>query len=275
VRVALFLGANINEARTDHASLTALHQAAINGDREVILALCAAGADINARTDLGESALTLASRLKSTCGAITLVNAGADVLQQDTEGCSPLYWTVASNNRELVDLLMDRGAEVNVSATNNVTPLMVATFKGHTEMVSHLLAKGADPDSATISSGWTALMMAAHDGNLAVLEALLKGGASLDATTTTGLRAIDIAAMNGHWSLFEALLRYYFQPPTPGKHRHTPPASEQPLKPIRHMDSSCLAGCGLKIQYPRNPRVCINIFAGWHAASCPLVGTCV
>ena len=122
-------------ARSEGA--TALHFAAIAGDRAMVDLLLTARADVNAR--------------------------------DDTYQMTPIAWANEEGHREMVHHLYDRGAEVDLhqaaayglvahvkdlvrssrrqvnAVVGGWTPLQLATIWGHPDVVELLLSRGADP----------------------------------------------------------------------------------------------------------------------------------
>jgi ankyrin repeat protein len=96
--------------------------ASFNGHREVVQALLAKGAQVNAQDSNGVTALILAS---------------------------------LQGHIEVVQALLDKGADVNAKANDGGTARMVACFNGHRDVAQTLLDKGAK-----VNDGETALTVA-------------------------------------------------------------------------------------------------------------------
>ena len=149
------------ETRTDAS--TALMAAASEGDRDRVQALLAeggalnamgpdgiidllirAGADVNARSDAGETPLTYAA-LNSQLGATNrLLRADADVNTVNEEGESLLMRAVARNDLLLAGVIVDAGADVNYQAADGRTALDVARANGNRDLVMMLKNAGGD-----------------------------------------------------------------------------------------------------------------------------------
>ncbi|HKH71876.1 MAG TPA: ankyrin repeat domain-containing protein [Vicinamibacterales bacterium] len=166
--------------------LTPLTMAAREGDVEMSRVLVNAGADINAATGDGKTALAVAIFNGNYEVASFLVDNKADVNTADAQRFTPLFWAVDRRNMEtapnfpwmvtadpmpLIRKLLDAGANPNALVNNTprarmregsprivfATALMRAAFAADLELVKLLLERGADPkilskDSETMLS---------------------------------------------------------------------------------------------------------------------------
>lgn len=143
--------------------LTALLFAARDGDLAAVKLLTAAGADLDATTGIGETALMLAAHHDHTDVALYLLDQGADPNVVEA-GHTALHFAVARKNLDLVKALIAHKAEVNVRLTKGqpdpdgnlrynqlpeyllgATPYLLATALNETETMKVLAAAGADP----------------------------------------------------------------------------------------------------------------------------------
>jgi len=110
-------GANVN-ARDVSGTVTPLSAAAgFNSDPGVITTLANAGADINARDGLGNTALMLAVVNNPNPGVIgALVRAGANINAQDELGTTPLMGAALniSNPEVMITTLLELGADPRI-----------------------------------------------------------------------------------------------------------------------------------------------------------------
>ena len=104
-----------------------------------------------------------------------LVAAGADVEAADENGNTALALEAMQGNAACVSTLLAAGADVDAANKDSKTALMWAAMTGHKACVSLLLAAGADVEAANRDGG-TALMLAARYGQAACV-ALLQGAA--------------------------------------------------------------------------------------------------
>lgn len=123
VEALMAAGADLNVRQTDATYLTALDRAVAGGHNRVVKALIDQGVDVNAQggDDFGYCALHLARG-----GEVVdlLVNAGANVNLETSEGITPLFRATARCNVEGVLTLLQHGAQVNLKEKEDgYTPL--------------------------------------------------------------------------------------------------------------------------------------------------------
>src|SRR5262245_42264799 len=67
-----------------------------------------------------------------------LIEAGADVNQQDEQGWTPLNWAAGKGKLEIVTLLVNRGADVFKVGRDQRTPYLIALAAGQAETARFL-----------------------------------------------------------------------------------------------------------------------------------------
>ncbi|GHV33656.1 hypothetical protein FACS1894187_02510 [Synergistales bacterium] len=173
------------------------------GTLEEIDSAIQSGADVNARTTIGWTALMSAATANPNVKVIKLlIDNGADVNAKDNHGNTALISTFSRNSSnlgvdlEIISLLLDAGADVNARDHYGVTPLMYAAEQNFNPEIIELLLDngyGADID-AKDQNGWTALMYAAFDNsNPEITSALVNNGADLNARNINGKTALMLA----------------------------------------------------------------------------------
>ena len=158
--------------------VNSLPLAARFGQIESVKALSEAGADLNARDELGNTALHIAARF----GQIELAKA-------------------------LIELGIDINAQ-NGRALDLDTALFVAIDEEQDEIAIELIRAGADwriLSSIISPKGWTALHAAARRGQTAVVEEIIKAGAKINETDTEGNTALSIAKKFGNQETVQKL----------------------------------------------------------------------
>lgn len=104
-----------------------------------------------------------------------LLSNGADVNAQSPEGATALMGAVYYGYPQTSRLLMERGADVNATTNGGVTALHYAAQQGYPDMARDLLQKGADP-KAVSAAGNTPLELAQAGGHQDVVEVLQQSG---------------------------------------------------------------------------------------------------
>lgn len=159
-------------------------EAARRGDWSVVSSLVASGADVNATSADGGTALQWAAYWDEVPTSELLVQAGAAVGLANDLGATALWSAAVNSNARLVRLLLESGADANAALLAGETPLMAAARSGGSEAVRILLEHGADPNVKG-TRDQTALMWAAAQGHVEVVRALVEGGADVHARSAT------------------------------------------------------------------------------------------
>ncbi|KAI9889411.1 MAG: hypothetical protein M1814_005347 [Vezdaea aestivalis] len=129
---------------------------------------------------------------------------GADVEAKTNDGSTALYWAARNGHETVVKLLLEKGADVEAKGEYGWTALHWAARNGHEAIIKLLLEKGADIE-AKGEYGSTALHWAARNGRETVVKLLLEKGADVEAKTNDGSTALHCAANNGHEAVVKLL----------------------------------------------------------------------
>ncbi|XP_057651479.1 protein phosphatase 1 regulatory subunit 12A isoform X2 [Diorhabda carinulata] len=213
----LHKGADINTANVD--GLTALHQACIDDNLDMVEFLVENGADVNRGDNEGWTPL----HATASCGFLSiakyLIEKGAHVAAVNNDGqlaidiaeCPKMESLLreeiaekgidcdaARNEEELImlrdakDWLATKSSLVNVAhPKNGATALHVACAKGYTDVIKILLQCGADVDVQDVD-GWTPLHAAAHWGQQEACQILTENLADMEAKNFVGQTAFDL-----------------------------------------------------------------------------------
>jgi hypothetical protein len=158
-----------------------LLKAVDRNDVSKVLQFLDEGADIEyfsksgpGRTALNEAAL---------CGQLEMVKAlmerGANLNTQDNAmGYTPIAWACEEGHLEIAETLIAAGADINAASKKyKRTPLIAAAANGHLDIVKLLIKSGANVDLQTISEQ-NALTEARKNGHESVVKYLSKCGTS-------------------------------------------------------------------------------------------------
>jgi len=208
--------------------------AAKKGDAEAVKSLIAKGANVNARTNYGATALHFAADRGHLEVIKLLVEAGADVnAKDDFYKMPPLSMAMMRKHKDVIAYLQQAAlAKASAKeaapqpAASPASPapaqpaapakpadpalndeLLNAAKKGDAAAVKSLLAKSADVNAKT-RYNQTPLMLAAMQGHIGIVKILIEAGADLNVTDTfyKSVTALSAAADRGHAEIVKLLL---------------------------------------------------------------------
>ena len=187
---------------------TALHYAARYNQPAVAEALMVAGARVDISDKLGTTPLHAAVE-EGTLGMVQFLLAqGANCNSRDREGETPLYVAVRRGHVSVAEALMSGGADVNIGAAGGITPLYWAAQYGRLDVVRLLIAKGADVnvlrDENYFERRDTPLSIAIGQGHVDIVETLVSGGADLNRKDKSGWTPLHAAIVSWCESAVEA-----------------------------------------------------------------------
>jgi cytohesin len=125
------------EPPTAKAPVISIHDAALEGNIEVVKQHLAAGADVNTKHKPYGTPLHSAANKEI---AELLIANGADVNAKDIYDRTPLHAVAEEGHKAVADLLIAKGADVNAKDVDGWTPLHIATR----EVAESLTVNGAD-----------------------------------------------------------------------------------------------------------------------------------
>jgi len=146
-------------------------------DRPALERALERGAKIDAKDDLGRSAVLLAVMDANDLDLVRwLHDRGVALDEADVGGRTALSFAAQSGRLDIVRYLVEHGAGVDRADVQKRPPLFHAAFGDHTDVVAFLLDHGASVDVRD-QFGDTPLMIACAKGNAATARLLLARGA--------------------------------------------------------------------------------------------------
>ena len=175
VRSLLRSGADVNTAQGD--GMSALHWAAHHGNLDMARVLVHAGANLEATTRVGAFTPLLVASMAGEAEAVeALLRAGADPQAATTTGETALHFAARGGSVASVEALVAAGADVDArQAGLEQTPLMFAAHEDRADVVRALIRHGADLEARTAVVDYAAMAEqdeALEKQRMAVLEAM-------------------------------------------------------------------------------------------------------
>ena len=220
---AELLKQNANPNARNEFGWSAIHYSAAANASEMVRQIGQAnGADLDLKTNEGNTALLLAASQGAKGAIKVLVEAGADVNVKGPAEWSALHFAVDQDDLEVIGILCDGGADVNAMCKEHKTPLMLAVMKVWGKAVRVLLDKCADPNLRDLH-GWSALHMAAESKEtIEILQLLINNGAYVDELTNKGNTALALAVLKNSIGSAKVLLHGKADPSICGDHCWSP-----------------------------------------------------
>jgi len=177
-KVAVLLKQDPNQANAqDTGGKTALHWAALYGQKHVVELLLAAKADVNALDGDGFTPLHWAVMFnKSDVAKVLVTNKADTTIKVEKFGWTPLRLAVIHGHLATAEALLKGGADPNLKDADNIPLLHQAVIIGKKEMVELLLANKCDINKKD-AEGETPLGEAVEQGNKEMIEFLRQRGA--------------------------------------------------------------------------------------------------
>lgn len=135
---------------------------------------------------------------------VELLGKGADVNAVTREGRTALHLAVYQNRKDLVDLLLSKNIDVPRASKKGNTALHTAVANGNLDMANILMAHMMVPslrfsrksdliNAKTMADGTTALHVAAKSRSLPLVKLLLRCGAMYTSTNAMGQTPLDVS----------------------------------------------------------------------------------
>ncbi|XP_075265107.1 uncharacterized protein LOC142357345 isoform X3 [Convolutriloba macropyga] len=190
IKIAMILiksGCDVN--RQGANGNTPLHYCVQRPDwHYVITELINNGAIINITNDKEEAPLHLAVKHPHVC--MHLIDNGALVNKQRTDGSTVLHMFARAGNYECVKMMLDADADANLPTVDGEIPLHLAV--DHPRILKLLLNYGCDVDKQGLGGNST-LHYCAVTGNITGIQALIQAGANVNIVNDTGDTPLHVA----------------------------------------------------------------------------------
>ncbi|KAF2717763.1 putative proteasome regulatory particle subunit [Polychaeton citri CBS 116435] len=148
---------------------------------------------MDARDGAGWTALMMAASLKDADSLVdALLAKGADVDEKTNNGQTALFFASSKGNLDTARKLIGHKASARVKDRRSQLPLHRAAAVGNVPIIK-LLLESRSPINATDIDGSTALHHAIAEGHGDAALLLLKAGAETDKRDGSGALAIDLA----------------------------------------------------------------------------------
>ena len=192
VRAYVALGIDVNRAKMFEEK-TPLILAAEHDQCDVVLALAAAGADLQARDRGGETAVMTAIEHSHPAVLRTLLDLGVSPDVLDNRGRPPLVEALDSGKSELIEIMLGSKASILAGAASRRSALHWCLSRRDNVRMRELLARPeADPNLST-EEGNTLMHYAAATRNAGAIDALVDAGADPCRTNRWGWNPREVA----------------------------------------------------------------------------------
>ena len=205
IKALIEVGAALNQR--DSSGCTVLSYAIKGGNTAATLALLEAGADVNQENEMGDGAPLYWAIKRGFYEIIpALVDKGANVDKETRAGMTPLHLAADKGLSDVVRVLIDKGAKVNITNRFGETPLLYPSCKGFTEVIQVLIEKGADINRKN-RLGETPLTSAIACSMTMAALALIRAGADVNLDGVDGKTPLTWAYEKDLGVVFEALIQ--------------------------------------------------------------------
>jgi ankyrin repeat protein len=185
-----------------------LYTAARKGHVEIATLLIEHGAQLNHEESQGLTPLHVAVQEEQESMVERLLSLGATVDAETFDGSTPLFFSLERNNKNITHLLLQADANPNHVDKDGEFPLYVASLRGFADRVKELLVAGAKVNLAK-PNGVTALFVAAQSGHNTTMELLFERGADVESQRSTDrMSPLQVAACTGHLAAVQLLIKH-------------------------------------------------------------------
>ena len=206
--------AQVGPGTAEIARYTGLHAAAHRGDLAAMARLLAAAAnrpgDLDARDGNGRTPVHVAAFARQRDAIVLLAKAGANLELLENDRYDAVTIAAVADDEQTLRTLLALGASAKLTTSvYDGTALIAAAHLGHDGVVRQLIAAGAPLDHVN-NLHWTAVIESIVLGNggprhQETLRALLAAGASTRLTDRGGNTPLQLAKARGYQSMVQLL----------------------------------------------------------------------
>ncbi|XP_022744353.1 ankyrin-3-like [Durio zibethinus] len=226
--VELLLAHKASTERSEFSNWGPIHLAAVGGYIEVLRLLLLKGANVDALTKDGNTALHLSvEERKNDCTCLLLANGSEPDVRNARDGDTALHIAAGLGDEQMVKLLLQRGANKDIRNKKGKTAydvaaeyghislfdalklgdnLCLAARKGEVRTIQRLIEKGAVINGRD-QHGWTALHRASFKGRIDAVRMLIDKGIDVDSKDEDGYTALHCAVESGQTEVVELLVK--------------------------------------------------------------------
>ena len=183
--------------------LTPLHWACVVGDLSVFKLLVKLGADVNNKTETGESILHLTCALgRKDIAKYIVQDLKMNTTERGPTGRSPVDYTAETGDVELFLILVSAKARIEYSA------LILSCMKGNAKFLEVMHGRCRLDLAYQDRYGRTPMHHAAENGHVDVMKYLIEKGAKLNGIDKNHRTMLHVLADRGHHKAILALKRH-------------------------------------------------------------------
>ena len=190
---------------------TALHCSCRDGHVDIVRTLVNHKANVNARTDSGDTPLTLAAMNKHDNVVHALSGYNCEVLAKDKDAYTTLLHLSCKRGYVGIvrTLLAEHKANVNARTHHGDTPLTLAARHEHDNVVHALLSDSQYLVDAKGQYGYTALHYSCRYGYVDIVRTLVNHKANVNVKANSGDTPLHVAALYGQLEVVIALIHEF------------------------------------------------------------------
>ena len=169
---------------------------------------------------------------------VLLLQQGADVNQQDSDGYTALSYACWHNRTEIVEILL-QNKKINVNLQNNYgnSPFSVACANDKRYESARLMLLDPRVDINLANNiGWSPLILACYNGYTKTVQLLISFGRNIDILKKStkdyygiksGSTALDVAKQRNRTDIVQLLQQYIINPKETQKNTHKSAVSQR------------------------------------------------